>query len=117
MAELILREPLFAGKSEMEQLNQIFKVLGNPSEDCWPGWSSLKLSSKLPPNFLDKRFDGKNRLREKFPRLPCNPPDDSMYLTDCGIDLLSKLFVLDPAKRISAKEALQHPWFHQDLPV
>ena len=49
MAELILREPLFAGKSEMEQLHQIFKVLGNPSEENWPGWSSLKVASKLPP--------------------------------------------------------------------
>jgi serine/threonine protein kinase len=26
-------------------------------------------------------------------------------------DLLKKIFVYDPARRITAKEALQHPWF------
>jgi len=36
-----------------------------------------------------------------------------MYLTDTGLDLLSKFFALDPDKRISAEEALKHPWFHE----
>lgn len=38
MAELILREPLFAAKSEMEQIDKIFTVLGNPTEKTWPGY-------------------------------------------------------------------------------
>jgi dual-specificity kinase len=29
------------------------------------------------------------------------------------LDLLRKIFVYDPAKRITAKEALQHPWFKE----
>lgn len=29
-----------------------------------------------------------------------------------GLDLLSKMLVYNPRKRISADEALQHPWFH-----
>jgi dual-specificity kinase len=29
------------------------------------------------------------------------------------LDLLKKMFVYDPAHRITAKEALQHPWFRQ----
>lgn len=37
-----------------------------------------------------------------------------MYLTDCGIDLLQGLFALNPAKRLSAKDALQHPWFGEE---
>lgn len=28
-------------------------------------------------------------------------------------NLLQKIFVYDPAKRITAKEALQHPWFKE----
>lgn len=28
-------------------------------------------------------------------------------------DLLKKIFVYDPAHRITAKEALQHPWFKE----
>jgi dual-specificity kinase len=29
------------------------------------------------------------------------------------LDLLKKIFVYDPAKRITAKEALQHHWFKE----
>lgn len=31
------------------------------------------------------------------------------------LDLLKKIFVYDPKKRITAKEALQHPWFQETL--
>lgn len=31
------------------------------------------------------------------------------------LDLLKKIFVYDPKKRISAKEALKHPWFRETL--
>ena len=33
------------------------------------------------------------------------------YTTDLGVDLMSKLLAYDPSKRISAEEALKHPWF------
>jgi len=29
------------------------------------------------------------------------------------LDLLKKIFVYDPAHRITAKQALQHPWFRE----
>lgn len=31
------------------------------------------------------------------------------------LDLLKKIFVYNPAKRITAKEALRHPWFREVL--
>ena len=31
------------------------------------------------------------------------------------LDLLAKIFVYDPKKRISAKQALNHPWFKETL--
>ena len=33
------------------------------------------------------------------------------YIDDVGLDLLGKMIQLDPAKRISAKRALEHPFF------
>jgi dual-specificity kinase len=31
------------------------------------------------------------------------------------LDLLKKIFVYDPAKRITAKQALRHPWFKESI--
>lgn len=31
------------------------------------------------------------------------------------LDLLSRIFVYDPKKRITAKQALAHPWFKETL--
>jgi len=31
------------------------------------------------------------------------------------LDLLRQIFIYDPAKRITAKAALQHPWFNENL--
>ncbi|XP_061994309.1 cyclin-dependent kinase G-2 isoform X2 [Rosa rugosa] len=41
MAELLSKEPLFNGKTEFEQLDKIFKILGTPNETIWPGFSKL----------------------------------------------------------------------------
>jgi cell division cycle 2-like protein len=30
-----------------------------------------------------------------------------------GLDLLQKMMYYDPSKRISAEEALNHPWFKE----
>ncbi len=54
---------------------------------------------------------GRSRLRERFPKVALHgstPP-----LTDAGFDLLSRLLCLDPAQRISADDALAHPWFSE----
>ena len=41
-AEMVTSAPLFAGNSEIDQLYKIFKVLGTPDENIWPGVTSLK---------------------------------------------------------------------------
>jgi len=30
---------------------------------------------------------------------------------DCGLDLLEKMLLYEPSARISARQALNHPWF------
>jgi cell division cycle 2-like len=37
-----------------------------------------------------------------------------MYLTERGINLLKALLSLNPDERISAEQALAHPWFTEN---
>lgn len=46
-AELLQHKPLFMGKSEIDQLNQIFKELGTPNDSIWPGFSELPIAKKV----------------------------------------------------------------------
>jgi len=43
-AELILKTPLFMGTNELDQLDKIFKILGNPNDQNWPGWKTARYS-------------------------------------------------------------------------
>lgn len=92
-AELVRKQPLFPGDSELQQLLHIFKLLGTPSEDLWPGVTKLRDWHEFP----QWRAQDLSRV---FPTLE-----------PAGIDLLRSMLDLDPVRRISAKEALKHEYF------
>jgi len=61
MAEFIQGKPIFPGKTEPEQIKLIFKELGTPDDEKWPGFSELPHAKKIvwerhPYNQLRKRF-------------------------------------------------------------
>ncbi|KAM6498254.1 Pkinase domain containing protein [Amanita muscaria] len=96
-AELILKEPLFQTKNETEMLQMIFKLLGPPTNNSWPDYSSLPLAKTMTlPSPQPHQF------RSKFP-----------HLTAAGLDLLMSFLTYDPERRISAEEALQHSYFSE----
>jgi cell division cycle 2-like protein len=105
LAELLRGEPLFQGRGEIDQIRRIFETLGTPAEDEWPGWEELPgcRTLKFPPK-------PKGRLRELLPRASLS---GGPTLSDSGYDLLSGLLCLDPARRLSAAQALAHPWFRE----
>jgi serine/threonine protein kinase len=91
---MFARRPLFPGDSEIDQLHHIFKILGTPTEETWPGVNELP---------------GYKATFQKWPRRPLSeviPNADPL-----GIDLVEKMLEYDPVKRISAKMALDHPYF------
>ncbi|GAU44990.1 hypothetical protein TSUD_184910 [Trifolium subterraneum] len=104
MAELLSKEPLFKGKTEIEQIDKIFRTLGTPDEKIWPGLSKLPGSKA---NFVKQRC---SMLRMKFPAASFT---GLPVLSESGFDLLNKLLAYDPEKRISAEAALQHDWFRE----
>ncbi|KAF9673684.1 hypothetical protein SADUNF_Sadunf10G0049800 [Salix dunnii] len=108
MAELLSKEPLFNGKTEVDQLDKIFRILGTPNETIWPGFSKLP---GVKVNFVKHQLPaGYNLLRKKFPATSFT---GSPVLSDSGFDLLNKLLTYDPEKRITAEAALNHDWFRE----
>ncbi|KAL6350424.1 hypothetical protein AAG906_004375 [Vitis piasezkii] len=104
MAELLSKEPLFNGKTELDQIDKIFRTLGTPSETIWPGFCKLP---GVKVNFVKHQY---NLLRKKFPATSFT---GSPVLSDSGFDLLNKLLTYDPEKRITAEAALNHDWFRE----
>ncbi|GAA0139560.1 non-receptor serine/threonine protein kinase [Lithospermum erythrorhizon] len=105
MAELLSKGPLFNGKSELDQIDKIFRTLGTPNDTTWPGYSKLPGAKG---NFVKHQS---NNLRKKFPPSSFT---GAPFLSDAGFDLLSKLLTYDPERRISAEAALEHEWFQED---
>jgi len=104
LGELLLMEPLFPGKSEVDELNKIFKLLGTPSEKTWSGYRDLPGVTKM--KFVDYPI---SHLRDKFP--------DRM-LSEAGLSLLKSLLTYDPKKRVTCEEALQAEYFRENpLPI
>jgi cyclin-dependent kinase len=96
-AEMANGRPLVAGTSEADQLDRIFRLLGTPTIQDYPGIVQLPdYSPDLPP-YPPPR----GGLASLVPTLP---PD--------GVDLLSKMLQYDPARRITAQAALEHPFFY-----
>jgi cyclin-dependent kinase 2 len=93
-SEMATHRVLFKGDSEIDQLFQIFKILGTPTEKTWPGVCQLPDYKPSFPNWVGQK------LRQ------CNP-----QLNEEGLDLLAKLLVYKPEDRITAKAALEHPFF------
>ena len=91
MAEMAQKRPLFAGDSEIDQIFNIFRVMGTPNEEHWP--EALKLEYFKP----------------SFPKWKAQPLADHTEKMDAtGLDLLNGLVALEPKKRISARMALKH---------
>ncbi|CAN9515696.1 unnamed protein product [Ophioblennius macclurei] len=101
--ELLTQKPLFPGKSEIDQINKIFKDLGSPSEKIWPGYNELPAVKKM--TFTEYPY---NNLRKRFGAL----------LSDQGFDLMNKFLTYCPSKRIISDDALKHEYFRETpLPI
>ena len=95
MGELLVKAPLFPGKTELETLNLICKKCGTPTPENWPGVERLphyNLVAGCPPCA--------RRLRDMYRELDA-----------AALDLLERLLTLDPRRRVTAARALECDWF------
>merc|ERR1711939_380207 len=98
LAEMLGRKPIFPGKDYVDQLQVICKLIGTPSED------DMK-------HIVSKRARAYIKSMGQKPAVPFEklfPQANSM-----AIELLRATLAFDPAKRITAAQALEHPYFEK----
>lgn len=95
MGDLFGRKVMFPGRDFKHQVETICEVIGKPSED-----DITHVTSNRARKFLEKLPDTDGiALEQLFP----NAPKD-------GIDLMANLLKFNPAKRLTAEQALDHPY-------
>ena len=100
--EMLIGKPLFAGATEVKQIDLVVELLGTPNDTIWPGFSSLPVVKNIT---LKKQ--PYNNLKQKFP-----------LLSDNGRKLMNDLLMFDPQQRVTAKQALTSPYFtEKPLPI
>ncbi|PRQ42673.1 putative protein-serine/threonine kinase CMGC-CDK-Pl family [Rosa chinensis] len=100
-AEMLLGKPLFYGRVKEQALSSIFRTLGVPTEEQWPDCTTLP---NWNPDWNAQDSGGGAVGLEGI------IPDIDAY----GLDLLYKMLTYDPAKRITAKQAMKHPYFDRE---
>ncbi|KAF5375950.1 hypothetical protein D9615_008215 [Tricholomella constricta] len=95
-AEMISGTPLFRGRDNQDQLLHIMRIIGTPTD------AQFQKMAKDSPELQLKQF-------QRYPKMPLQQvlPKASRE----AIDLLELLIKFDPLERISAHEALAHPYF------
>ncbi|CAI9785978.1 unnamed protein product [Fraxinus pennsylvanica] len=95
LGEIMTRQPLFPGKDYVHQLRLITELIGSPDD------ASL--------GFL--RSDNARRYVRQLPQYPRQQFSARFQNTSAGaLDLLEKMLIFDPSKRITVDEALCHPY-------
>lgn len=103
MIEIFTKHAIFPGDGgEINQLDKLYNVLGTPTRSEWPGlvdmaWFELLRPTERKPNVFAEKY------RER--------------LTPAAFELLQAMFLYDPAKRPTAGDVLEHPYFTTEEPA
>ena len=100
MAELLARKPLFQGKDYVEMLKLQIAYIGNPVRQ-----EQQHISEKAIKFLSDRSmFPAARRInwKELFPKS-----------SDQALDMLDKLLQFSPDARLTAEQALAHPYMHE----
>lgn len=98
MAEMLLGKPLFKGNDHLDQLSEIMKITGTPTQEF-----ITKLKSQDAKNYI--KTLPKISKKDLQLLLPKAKPQ--------AVDVLDHMLLLDPESRVTAAEALTLPYFSE----
>ncbi|CAH3041051.1 unnamed protein product [Pocillopora meandrina] len=104
LASMIFRkEPFFHGHDNYDQLVRIAKVIG--TDELFEYIEKYHI--ELDPRFNDILGRHSRKRWERFTH-----SENELLVSPEAIDLLDKLLRYDIAERLTAREAMEHPYFH-----
>lgn len=103
LAELLNLESLFPGTSDIDQIGRIISILGNITEETFPGCSNLPDYNKI----FFTRVEKPTGLEACLPNRSASE-----------VSIIKRLLCYDPTKRATAADLLNDPYFTEEpLPV
>ena len=102
MAELYMKTPLFPGTSELDQLFRVCSVIGSPVSSA-----ETQYGNSWPEGVAQAQ-----KLSIRFPTVSPTPLTTLIpSASPAAIDLLTHLLCFNPSARLTAAQALSHPFF------
>lgn len=98
LGELIVGKPIFPGSSTLNQIERVLELTGKPSQDDIDSIKSQHVQSVLSSINIPKKKSFSNFFSGS---------------SDSALDLLQKLLVFNPSKRLTVEEALKHEYVKQ----